>query len=326
MRLGLAILLVAAGGWGGLTRVQNRNEAAQQAAAQYARGNFAAAANLYWRAVEEFGGQQEPLLLNLAQACAQAGRRAEAQAYYGRLLTSRTRAVRSTAQQQLAVLRAQQGEYAQAISLLRQALLTKPDNPAARYNYEVLSNYLVHNGNSPHIPPPAAAQRRKQEQQESDASNRTPQAGAQTGNQRQGQLNDPTQPDDPRNAPQAKQDPNGQRDPNQRSPAAGSAAQGGFQPGTGTRRNVASGTEPGNTRGLDADAEGSASGWHRAGTEPATLDAVQLQTQRARLEQMNLSTGQAQQLLESLSAAEQQYLQQIPHKPTSKPAPDQPTW
>jgi tetratricopeptide (TPR) repeat protein len=320
------IVLVIIGGWGGLTRVHNRNEAVQQAAAQYAHGNFAAAANLYQQAVEVYGGHQEELLLNLAQSCARAGRVAEAQAFYGRLLTSHTRTVRGKAQQQLAVLRAQQGEYAQAVGLLRQALLTNPRNAVARYNYEVLSNYLARNGNSPHIPQPASSQRSKQEQQPLDASNSQPQAGAQAGNQQQGQLNDLTQPDDPRNPQQTKQDPNGQRDPTQRSAADGSAAQGGFQPGVGTRRNVASGTEPGTTRGLDTDAEGSASGRHRAGTDPATLNEAQLQTQRARLQQMNLSTGQAKQLLEAMNTAEQQYLQQIPHKAASKPAAGQPTW
>ncbi|WP_324670908.1 tetratricopeptide repeat protein [Hymenobacter sp. GOD-10R] len=320
------IVLVIVGGWGGLTRVHNRNEAAQQAATQYARGNFAAAASLYQQAVEVYGGHQEELLLNLAQSYARAGRVAEAQAYYGRLLASHTRTVRGTAQQQLAVLRAQQGEYAQAVGLLRQALLTNPRNANARYNYEVLSNYLARNGNSPHIPSPAAAQRRKQEQQPLDASNSQPQAGVQAGNQQQGQLDDLTQPDDPRNPQQAKQAPNGQRDPNQQSTTDGSTAQGGFQPGVGTRRNVASGTEPGTTRGLDTDAEGSASGRHRAGTDPAMLNEAQLQTQRARLQQMNLSTGQARQLLEAMNTAEQQYLQQIPHKAASKPAPSQPAW
>ena len=283
------------------------------------------AATLYKQAVEEFGGQQEPLLLNLAHASARAGRTAEARTYYGRLLKSRTPTVRGVAQQQLAVLRAQQGEYAQAIGLLRQALLTDPGNRTARYNYEVLSNYLANSGNTPRIPPPSAKQA-KSERQSPDASDHTPQAGAQAGNQRQGQLNDLTQPDDPRNAPEARSDQNGQRDPSQRSPDAGSATQGGFQPGAGTRHNVASGSEPGNTRGLDANAEGTAAGRHRAGSDAATLDEAQLQTQRARLQQMNLSSGQARQLLEALSAAEQQYLQQIPHKAASKPVPGQPTW
>jgi len=325
VKLVLVTLLLVLGSWGGLTRIRDRNAAAQQAAAHYARGNFAAAADFYQQAVEKYGGKQEALVLNLAQACARAGRPAEAQTYYGRLLTSRSRPIRGTAQQQLAILRAQQGEYAQAVSLLRQALLTNPGSSTARYNYELLSSYLAKPGHSPRIPPPASARQPKQPQSSED-SNSQPQAGTQAGEQRQGQLNDPTQPDDPRNESQAKQDPNGQRDPSQRSTTEGSTAQGGFQPGVGTRRNVASGTEPGASRGLDADAEGSASARHRAGTDPATLDAAQLQTQRARLEQMNLSTGQARQLLEALSAAEQQYLQQIPHKPTSKPAPGQPTW
>jgi hypothetical protein len=41
---------------------------------------------------------------------------------------------------------------------------------------------------------------------------------------------------------------------------------------------------------------------------------------------MNLSTGQAKQLLNALSAAEQQYLQQIPRKATTKLPPGKPAW
>ncbi|QNP52076.1 hypothetical protein H9L05_19650 [Hymenobacter qilianensis] len=64
----------------------------------------------------------------------------------------------------------------------------------------------------------------------------------------------------------------------------------------------------------------------RSGTEVADLDETQLQTQRARLQQMQLSTGRARQILESLGAAEQQYLQQLPRRAVRKQASDKPAW
>jgi hypothetical protein len=92
---------------------------------------------------------------------------------------------------------------------------------------------------------------------------------------------------------------------------------------------VASGSKPGNVRGLSDYGRGEEATdgrSRRAGTEVADLDETQLQTQRARLQQMQLSTGRARQILESLGAAEQQYLQQLPRRAVRKQASDKPAW
>ncbi|NVO85064.1 hypothetical protein HW556_09235, partial [Hymenobacter sp. P5252] len=109
----------------------------------------------------------------------------------------------------------------------------------------------------------------------------------------------------------------------------GGAASGGFQPGAGPERNVARGSQPGTVRGLSDEADspaapGGTSG--RGGTEAAGLDEANQQTQRARLQQMNLSPGQARQLLEALRTAEQQYLQQLPRKATTPRDKNKPAW
>jgi hypothetical protein len=41
---------------------------------------------------------------------------------------------------------------------------------------------------------------------------------------------------------------------------------------------------------------------------------------------MQLSPGRARQILESLGAAEQQYLQQLPRRAARKPASNKPAW
>jgi len=326
----LLVLLLSGSGTGGLdrlTRIHRRNTAVQEAQAAYQRQDFVAAARTYQAAVEQYGATEEAVVLNLAHACWQAGQPALARAYYGRLLTSSTRAVRSVAQQQLALLASEQGEYAQAVRLLRQALLSSPTNAEARYNYELLRDYLARRQQSPGIPPPAAPpttpEKKKptppQEQQQQ-------QKEAETG--QQGQRNDPTQPDDPRNAPQPRTDRNGRSDANQPGAAPGSTARGGFRPGSGTRREVATGSAPGSERGLSNDENGLTAQQgrsRRAGTDLAT-DEAQLQTQRARLEQMSLNPAKARQLLDALSNAEQQYLQQLPRKAEKKPDSDKPAW
>jgi tetratricopeptide (TPR) repeat protein len=326
----LLFVVLMLGGWGGFTRIRDRNAAVQQGSAAYAQRNFMQAAQAFQYAVEELGITDEATVLNLAHACVRAGQESLAKAYYGRLLTSKTPAIRSVTQQQLAVLAVQKGEFAQAVALLRQALLADPTNAEARYNYEVLRDYLARRPNAPRIPPPAGAAKEQDSQQsENKPQDTAKQPQTRAGNDRSGELDDSNLPPNPKNAPQSRPSEAGQTDANQPGANPGNTAQGGFQPGAGAERNVARGTEPGGVRGLsdtDTGEEVADGRSRRAGTEQATLDETQLQTQRARLQQMQLSPGRAQQILESLGAAEQQYLQQLPRRSTRKPASDKPAW
>ncbi|UOQ51224.1 hypothetical protein [Hymenobacter cellulosivorans] len=326
MRVLLMVVLLALPGWASLTRIRDRNEAVRQAQAAYSQGNFAQAAQLYRRAVDEFGAQEEAVVLNTGHAYARAGQAAAARAYYGRLLTSQMPSVRSVARQQLAVLAAQKGEYAQAVGLLRQALLADPTNKSARYNYEVLRDYLARRPNELKMPPAGAPQRGAPKPGEDQNQSRQPES--RPGQDKQGQLNDPNQPEDPRNTAQQRPDQAGQRNPNQPEPGAGSQTGENFQPGRGPQQRVAQGSQPGSTRGLDTGTAAEPNGTRspQAGSEQATLDDTQLQTQRERLQQMNLSPGQARQLLDALRTAEQQYLQQMPRRSAQKPDPKKPTW
>jgi tetratricopeptide (TPR) repeat protein len=326
----LLVVLVLLSGWGGLTRIRDRNAAVQEGAAAYAQQNFAAAIKAYRRAVRDLGTKDEAIVLNLAHAYTRAGRQGDAKAYYGRLLTSKTPAMRSIAQQQLAVLAVQDGEFAQAITLLRLALLADPTNAEARYNYEVLRDYLARRPNAPRIPPPAnSAPAPNPEQRTPAPQNAAQQSGSRQGNKRRGQVDEPNLPPNSQNAPQTQPSPSGQMNRDQPSTNPGNTARGGFQPGAGPERSVARGSTPGTVRGLSdaSTGEESAQGRSsRAGTEAATLDETELQTQRARLEQMQLSPGRARQILESLGAAEQQYLQQLPRRSARKPSTDKPAW
>ncbi|SHM02251.1 tetratricopeptide repeat protein [Hymenobacter psychrotolerans] len=328
MRL-FALLLVLLGGWGSLTRIHDLNEAVQQAGHAYKAGRFAAAARLYKEAVR-YNPADEAVLLNLGHASAQSGQAAEARAAYGRLLSSRTPAVRSIAQQQLAVLASRKGDYAQALSLLRQALQANAANAGARYNYEVISDYLARRQTDPDIPPPATDDSPPSTNGQPDNDQQpSPSRQPRAGQDQQGQLNDPDPRQDPRSAPQPRPNQQGQQDPNRPTDQAGSTADSNFQPGQGAERNVAQGTEPGTTRGLSNQPTGpqaTAGSSRQPGTEAAALDEAQLQTQRARLQQMNLSSGQAQQVLDALSAAEQQYIQQLPRSSPGKPDPKKPAW
>ncbi|WP_035567443.1 hypothetical protein [Hymenobacter sp. IS2118] len=331
----LLALLIGAPTWQLLTWVHDRNAAVAAGAAAYARGEAAVAATSF-KAAMASRPQRTPdprLVLNLAHAQARAGQLVAAQTTYARLLAAGPKGLSSVARQQLAVQAAQQGEIAQALASLRQALLLDPGNRGARYNYEVLSEYLTRRPNAPRIaepPAPATGVPKPSPEKEKNGAEKN-QPAEKEGTTRKGEVNEQKPaPPTPNTPPERRPDPAGQPGG---PPPAGTSGQGsaeGRAPGSGTPQAVASGATPGTQRGLDrtSAAPGSSGNGRNSGlgTEAATASDAQLQTQRERLKAMNLSPAQARQLLETLRAQEQQYLQQLTRPVQQKPDPSKPTW
>ncbi len=339
----LTLLLLSAGlpGWRWLLRVRAHNAAQTQAQAAAQRGQAAEAVYYYQQAVGLAGrsGPSPALLLNLAQAQTQAGQAAAARTTYGRLLGPAVPAtIGSTARQQLAVLVAQQKQLAQAVSLSKQALLLNPANATARYNYELLSQYLAGQPESsptPSLKPPAPAPGSKKKDTTPQPADQgaAPSPGEQAGTSRPGFAPTPEAPAQPQPAPASPSPSSSGQPDNQRpTPDAGSTAPNSFRPGSGTERPLPTGTQPGRQRGLDNGAtatgrDAPTGRGQRLGTEEATSADLQLQTQRERLKALNLTPAQAQQLLDALRASEQQYLQQRPRaRQGTPPPPGTPTW
>lgn len=333
----LTTLLLSLGlpGWRWLTRVRDHNAAQVQGLAAAARGQVAEAAYFFGRAaaLAGRGGPTSALLLSQAQAQARAGQLPQARATYARLLGPAVpTALGSAARQQLAGLLARQGQAAQAVGLLRQAIRLNPNNLSARYNYEVLSQYLA-GQRPPSLPPPAASAdssaappppRQQPDSAAGGGKSPSPQPAGQPG-----AAPNATRPEAASGGPASAPTPAAEGQPDRQQPAPGASGQasGGFGPGAGIERPLPTGSNNGSQRGLGAG-EGKAAG-HRqgAGTQAATNADAQLQTQRERLKAMNLSPAQAQQLLDALRASEQQYLQQRPRvRQGAAPAPGTPTW
>ena len=332
----LVLLALAFGGptWRLLTWVHERNMAVTAGTAAYRRGDATAAATAFEAALAAKARRTpDPrLLLNLAHAQARAGQLNPARATYERLLTKSPPPLSSVARQQLAVQAAQKGELAQALGLLRQALLLDPTNGGARFDYEVLSDYLAQRPNGPTIPPPQPKPQLSAPKPGPDKNGAEKNRPAEkAGTDRQGEINDPKPaPIQPNSPPEQRPDAAGQPTPRQPNTASGKAAAGGRAPGAGAPLPVVSGEAPGARRGLDRGSSAPAptpnGRGNRPGTDAATPADVRLQTQRERLQAMNLSPAQARQLLETLRAQEQQYLQQQTRPAQQKPDLSKPTW
>ena len=339
MKNWLLLLLLSAGlpGWHWLTRVRDYNATQAQGQAAARAGHPLEAAYLLRQATELAGrgGPAPTLLLDLAQAQAQAGQLAEARATYARLLGPAVPAtLGSTARQQLAVLLARQGQVAQALGFLRQALTLNPANAAARYNFELLTQYLGGQQPAhPPTPPPAGGSPPPPARPDSSASAKggsAPQPSAKAGGNKPGEAATPGAPP-PGGSTQAPQpSASGQPDKQRPTPNAGSNAKGGFRPGAGDSQPLASGREPGTQHGLAAGTAGPNAAGGRGsgpGQDAATNADLTLQTQRERLKAMSLTPAQAEQVLDALRESEQQYLQQQPRqRQGAAPVPGQPTW
>jgi tetratricopeptide (TPR) repeat protein len=289
MRPAVLLLVLGLGGWwGAFQRVHDANEAQLRGAAAYARGDFAQAAAAYDRA-RALGSRSAELYLNLGHAYLRAGQRRQAREAYGQVLPLAPPELRSQARQQLAGLAAAAGNYPQALTLLRQALVDNPLNAAARYNYELLRPYQGRR-TPPQLPPPPPQ----------------PAAGG-------GQAKQPTS--------------SGQAPPAPTPGGQGNASGGGRnQPGAGPQRPMPQGAAGGRTEGQAANEAGTEPGNGRTPSgEAATATDNRLIT-RQPAAVTNISEAQAEQLLDALRAAEQQYLQQIPHPPTRRPDPRKPAW
>ena len=339
MKYGLLLLaLLAVPFWGWLTQVRDRNEAVQAGQRAYSRQQYELAAQRLAAAVATRAPRQPAPNLLLAQAHAElrAGRPAAARATYERLLTSPSAAVSSVARQQLAVLSAEGQDVAQALGLLKQALVQDPTNAVARYDFEVLSDYLEHADAEPPPPPPTGTGGHSKDQQTKQQDGAKDQAeknrpAEQPGTDRPGETNSPRQRDNAA-PPSPPNQPNPAGQPNTRQPTRqpNGTARGSRGPGAGTPSPVASGTEAGQQRGLDlsgrAGRPAPAGTSARPGSEAAAPADLRLQTQRERLKAMNLSPAQARQVLDALQAQEQQYFQQQARPPAEKPDPTKPTW
>lgn len=107
--------------------------------------------NKYWNVaaakykllVEQYGVREPAVLLNLGHAYFEAKDYRAALAAYEQAAKSSDKSIQTIACQQAAVIKAQNGQLEEALKYLRNSLRARPDNQAARYNYEVVYALFV---------------------------------------------------------------------------------------------------------------------------------------------------------------------------------------
>ncbi|MFC5271649.1 tetratricopeptide repeat protein [Adhaeribacter terreus] len=311
---------------GDFRHIAERNTRNEQAAAAFAKGNYATAVKNFEYLVYEIGDDDPRLLLNLAHAYRKNKQLEKAQKAYEKCLKNPNAWLRSIAWEQLGTLNAGLQDYQKALTFYKRALVANAGNEQARYNYEMLKKYLrEHPEEANKMPPPAPE--KKEEKQEQKKEQKQPeqqeQQSEKPNEQGDQEKENPDQPEkgDQQQKPDKQTNPEMPDQPKKEKPADGENAK---------EKEQKSGTEKGNEEGqnlAETEEQPKPEKPNKAGgKEAASGDEKRLQTQYERLRKANISPEQAEMMLNAMRAAEQQYLQQLPKKATKKRDRSKPDW
>lgn len=123
-------------------KISKINRAKEEAKKAYQSGDYATAITKYTYLTDSLDVNEDELRLNLANAFFQVSDTASAIGHYQTLTQSVKNTIRSTAQQQLGVIKNKQGKFEEALNHFKEAIKSNPANDDARYNYELLKRKL----------------------------------------------------------------------------------------------------------------------------------------------------------------------------------------
>ena len=138
--LALTIVMVfSAVDIGRIAQVNKIKSAAEQA---FKNGDYDTAIKSYRLLTDSLSVDEDPVLLNLANAYFLRSDTTNAAQYYSRLLASNEKPIRSQAYQQMGIINQQRNKMDLALSNFKEAIKSDPTNEDARYNYELLKRIL----------------------------------------------------------------------------------------------------------------------------------------------------------------------------------------
>lgn len=141
MRVVVLFLLISVLG-GDLSKIARVNRLKKIAEDAYKNGEFESAISSFRLLTDSLGVDEDPVLLNLANAYFQQNDTTNASQYYSRVLSSDDDYLRSLAYQQIGIINKQQNKHKEALSDFKSSLRSNPQNEEARYNYELLKKMM----------------------------------------------------------------------------------------------------------------------------------------------------------------------------------------
>ena len=150
------------------TKVNTRNKAIKEAQLAYKDNDFEEASSQYQLLGSTSFFTPPEVTLNHAHALFEGKDTLQARLKYAQLVSLKEPLLASTTYSQLGIIFCTQKDTVQALSLFKEALILKPDNDIARFNYELLKRKYhpqdkikpetQKNKNNQNIPPPSQNQ------------------------------------------------------------------------------------------------------------------------------------------------------------------------
>lgn len=123
-------------------KIARVNSAKTEARKAYVDGDYKKAVEKYSYLADSLDVREDEVMLNLANSYFQVKDTANAISTYQSLTASSKSHIRSKAQQQLGILKHQQGKLEEALNNFKQAIKADPNNVDAKYNYEMLKKKI----------------------------------------------------------------------------------------------------------------------------------------------------------------------------------------
>ncbi len=120
------------------TKVNLRNKATVEAQKAYLQGNFQEASLQYQLLAKQSFFTPPEVTLNLANALFEVNDTLAARRKYAQLVSLKEPLLASTTYSQLGIIFCSEKDTLRALALFKEALMLKPDNEIARFNYELL--------------------------------------------------------------------------------------------------------------------------------------------------------------------------------------------
>ena len=138
----LVLLILINSSISDVNKIAKVNSLKKQAEKAFNQEEYEAAISSFRTLTDSLGINEDPILLNLANAYFHQKDTTNAQQYYSRVLSSEDAQLRSLAYQQMGVINKQKNEFDKALSDFKSALKSNPSNEDARYNYELLKQMM----------------------------------------------------------------------------------------------------------------------------------------------------------------------------------------
>ncbi len=126
-----------------INKIAKVNKAKRAAETAFANGDYQTAIASFRLLTDTLGVQEDPVLLNLANAYFKQNDTTNAVQYYSSVLKSDNPQMRSLAYQQMGIINQQKNKLEEALSDFKASLKSNPQNEDARYNYELLKKIMA---------------------------------------------------------------------------------------------------------------------------------------------------------------------------------------